>query len=547
MEFASVVRLAISASSALVAGGLAVTMWPDRDRTAARRLAGVAVVVCLGSIGHLLVVDLSGVDAVQGITGRESDSLLWVVLGSTASVVAAGFWSLFAFRYAGRGRGVDRLATAGVALLSVACLIVAVRAVRDGPSVELVNALAVGYLLVGFLATVGIFLLVWASVGANAFPVREPLLLSGGIIVLLLGVHIAQVFDRPVLYPAALLLASLSFSIPVWRDQLFETLPAARVAGRDRVVDEMDDGVLVADRTGILRDLNPAAASLFDVSRDDVLGQPLSTLFDSGVDPEAAIDSRDPVLLETDGTVVEVSGTTVTDQRDRYFGTLLVCTDVTERWIREEQLTILTRFVADVAHEHMADVATDVDTFKNDTKPDATEKSATAQRVWERTTNLTTLVAHARDIERAIAPDGDGLLSAEDLRPIIREVTEQVAVEQSIELTVETSSSPFPAPMSAGPFEAVLSILLEDACERAVDTVTLETTVGPPTIRIRSDDPMPKQDAATDEEMSLSVTRLVIEQAGGSLSVTRDAGEREVTLRFPDPASDNEQTIGDDR
>jgi PAS domain-containing protein len=506
---------------------------------------GVAVVMCLGSLGHLLMVDLSGVDAIQRVTGWESNNLLWVVLGSTTSVVAAGLWSLFAFRYAGRAQSVDRLATAGVAVLSAASLTVAVRAVMDGPSVALVNALAVGYLLVGFLATVGIFLLLWASVGANAFPVREPLLLSAGIVVLLSGVHVAQVFDRPVLYPAALLLAGLSFAVPVWKYPLFETLPAARVAGRDRVVNEMDDGVLVADRTGVLRDLNPAAASLFDVSRDDAIGRPLQTLFDSGVRLEAIIESQDPVLVETHDGVLEVSGTAVTDQRDRSFGTLLVCTDVTERWIREEQLTLLTQFVGDVVHEHMADVAADVDAFEDNTEPDATDRATTAQRVWERTTDLTTLVAHARDIEQAIAPEDDRLMTAADLRPRIRDVTEQVAAEHSVELTLETPSSPFSVPISPDLFGTVLSILLEDACERAGDTVALEVTFGPPTVRIRSDGPMSSQNSATDEEMSLSVTRLVVDQVGGSVSVTRDEDQRQVTLRFPDPDAGNEQTAGD--
>lgn len=546
MELANVVRLAISASSALVAGGLAVTMWPDRDRATARRLTGVAVVICLGSLGHLLVVDLSGVNAIRGATGWESNDL-WVVLGSTASVMAAGLWSLFAFRYADQGRGVDRLASAGVALLSVACLIVTIRAVRDGPSLALVNALSVGYLLVGFLATVGIFLLLWASVGANAFPVREPLLLSGGTVILLLGVHIAQVFDRPVLYPSALLLASLSFFIPIWRYPIFETLPAARVAGRDRVVDEMDDGVLVADRTGVLRDLNPAAASLFGVSRDEVLGRPVSTLFDSDIDPKATANSQDPIVMETNGTVIEVSATPVIDDRDRSFGRLLICTDVTERWIREEQLTILTRFVADVAREHMADVAADVDEFNNGTRADGTEGGDTVQRIWEQTTNLTTLVAHARDIERAIDPDGDHLLAAEDLRSRIRKVTERVAAEQSIELTVNTPSEPFSVPILPGPFETVLSILLEDACELAADTVLLKATVSPPTIRIRSDCPVHSLDAATDEELSLPIVRLVTEQAGGSVSVTRDAGEWQVRLQFPESSSSNEQIAGDNR
>lgn len=544
MEPASVLRLAISASAALVAGGLVVTLWSNRDRATARRLAGVAVVMFLGAVGHLFVVDLSGPNAIIDLTGGEPNDLLWVVLGATVSIVATGIWSLFAFRYAGRARGVDRLATAGVALLSVACLVVAVRAVSTGPSVALVNTLAVGYLLVGFLATVGVFLLLWASVGANAFPVREPLLLSSAIVVLLSGVHVAQVFERPVLYPAALLLAGVSFLVPVYRYPIFETLPAARVAGRDRVVDEMGDGILVADRAGVLQDLNPAAASLFDVSRDDALGQPISSLLGSAVGPEDVLAAQEPVQVEVGSTIVEVTGTPVTDDRDRSFGTLLVCTDVTDRRIREEQLTLLSRFIADIVHEHMADVTAEMDAFEH--SADSSAPTPTAQHVWERTTDLTTLVAHARDLEQAIAANGDDPSTTADLRPELRDVADRVAADCAVDLRTQVPADPFTVPLSPGPFETVLSILLEDACGRAADRVTLETTVDSPTIRIRFDGTA--SDRAADHDEIVSVTRPVVERVGGSISVTREGDERLVTIRFPAPdAVGDEQVAGDQR
>jgi PAS domain-containing protein len=543
MDAASAVRLAISTASVLAAGGLALAVWPDRHRPTARRLAGVALVVCLGSLLHLLVVDLSGPGAVFDLTGWRPTDLLWVVLDTTASVVAAGIWSSFAFRYAGHGRGVDRLATVGIAVLSLACLAVAVRAVTRGPSVTLVNALAVGYLLVGFLAAVGVFLLLWASVGSNAFPVREPLVLSGGVVVLLSGVHVAQVFDSPTLYPAALLVASVSFLVPVWRYPIFETLPAARVAGRDRVVDEMTDGVVVADRAGVIRDVNPAAETLFDVAAENAVGRPLSAVLGSVGDPEAVIASQEPVQVETEGRTVEVTGPTVTSESDRSFGTLLVCTDVTDRRIREEQLTLLSRFVADGVREYMADVTGAVPADEAGVE---SEPASRAGRVWDRATELTTLVALARELERAIAAEGDAADAEADLRPRIRAVADRVGEAQSVGVRVETPADPFSVALSPDPFETVLSVLLEDACERATDRVVLAATDDPPTIRIRSDGSASSGSAGADDAgMTVSVTRLVVERVGGSLSVTRDGDEREVTLRFPAPDPDRPPTGGD--
>ena len=537
MSVAPAGRLAIGLLAVVVAGTLAVSLWPRRDEATARSLLGVALVLLLGSLLHLLVAGPNGAAVVRGLTGRESADLLWVVLGAATSVVAGGLWSLFAFRYTGRDPRSIRVVATGVALLSLGSVTVAVRAATAGPSVALVDALTVGYLLVGFLATVGTFLLLWASVGANAFPVREPLLLSGGVVVLLSGVHVAQVFGRPVLYPAAIAVAGGSFLLPVRRYPIFETLPAARVAGRDRVVDELADGVVVADRTETVQDLNPAAERLFGVSAEAATGRPVSAVLDQRIEPDEVVVSQEPIRVETGGRSVEVTGSPVTDRRGRSFGTVLLCTDVTDRRTREEKLTLLSRFVADVVDDRMADVAADAAAVTDGTA--TADETAVADRVWTRTTDLTTLVAHAREIEQAIA-DGEEAATGTDLRPRIHEAVEQAVGDadgDAVDHVVDPPEIPLSADLSASLFETVVKLVVEDAAGRAPDRVTVDATATPPTVRVSA-----APTASTDrsptgrtDDVTIPVVRLAVEQIGGEVSVTRDGDRRRVTVEFPPP------------
>ncbi|SDE88653.1 PAS domain-containing protein [Halorientalis regularis] len=538
MSVAPVGRLAVGILAAVVAGALAASLWPQRDEATARSLLGVALVLLLGSLVHLLVAGPIGAAVARDLTGRESTDLLWVVLGAATSVVAGGFWSLFAFRYTGRDPRSIRVVATGVGLLSLGSVTVAVRAATAGPSVALVDALTVGYLLVGFLATVGIYLLLWASVGANAFPVREPLVLSGGVVVLLSAVHVAQVFGRPVLYPASIALAGGSFLLPVRRYPIFETLPAARVAGRDRVVDELADGVVVADRTGTVQDLNPAAERLFGVPTEKATGRPVSAVLDQRADPDEVVASQEPIRLDAGGRTVEVTGSPVTDRRGRSFGTVLLCTDVTDRRTREEKLTLLSRFVADVVDDRMADVAADAAAVTDGTE--TADETVVADRVWTRTTDLTTLVAHAREIEQAIA-DGAGTASGTDLRPRIPEAVERAADGRGNgdvpDPAVEMPDEPLSSDLPPGLFETVVKLIVEDALERTVGRVAIRATVEPPTVRVSADPAASgeRSDAARSDEVTIPVIRLAVEGAGGSVSVTRDGDERRVTAEFPSP------------
>ncbi|WP_135661872.1 PAS domain-containing protein [Halorhabdus rudnickae] len=527
-------RLGITAFAGIVAVALVAILLRHRERASARSLLGVGVVTAVGSFLHLLVADLTPPNAALAVTGWDLETTAWVMVGTTVVVIADGLWVLFAFRYAGRSRCVIQATAATVATISLGAVSITAVAL-GGPTTLALQLLTVAFLLVGFLVTIGVFLLVWTSIGQGAAPLQGPLVLSAGAIVLLSGSFVAQLFERPVLLPAFSSLASGLFLVAVVRYPVFEMPAAARVLGRDRVVDELADGILIADRRGQLRDLNPAAEQLFDISRASVLGQPIGSLFPTTVDPSVLTGQAEPLRVElADGTALSVTADHVTDGRNRIVGSLVRCTDVTDRQRREEQLTLLSRFVVEVIRGRMAGVADEAETYTADSV--SGEPAEVADHLWKRTTNLTALVAQTRSIEQAIAENGIRSEQRLDAGSVLRELRDAIATGSGRQIEIDDPGTPIETTISPELLDALLEPVLEDACAHAEARVEIAVDRDRPTIRIADDRATLDdcRDHGRDADLPLAVTRLALEQLDGSLSVEwPPEGRRTVIVRLP--------------
>lgn len=525
------IRLASSLAAMVVTCALVGVLWTHREDAAAPSLLGVGIVLFAGSVVHAAVV--GGPMSLVDPLAVETDVPLWIVFGIASASTAGGVWTLFAFRYTGRDQRIYRAVFVCVAVLGTFNGSIAILAVIADLSAILVELFTVGFLLTGFLVTVGTFLLLWVSVGHNAFPIREPLFLSGGILAALSGILSAQVFQYPVLYPTLLTVAGLLFLYPIVRYPIFETLPAARVAGRDDIVDELDDGILIVNRQGTIRDANPAAEQQFDRTHGDLRNTQLSALLDTAIEAVEIVDSDAPIRVESaDTTTLELTGDRITDQRNRTFGYAILCDDITTRRTREDQMSLLSQFVADIVRDDMSSIATTAAGSGSETAPDQSER---AERIWTTTTALTRLVARTRDIEDAVA-ETQGVTSSQDLRPAIRRSIERVRTESGPQLTAQLTDGPFTAPISAELCETIVVILLDDASEHATEQVTLETTVEDcPSLQIRDDRVSPDEESSDHKTSVLSteIVKVTVEQLGGTLSVTHEDGYHSVTVGLP--------------
>jgi len=533
MVLYTALRLGTTTFAALVAVALVGVLLRYRDRASARALLGVGVFTSVGSLLHLLVADLTSPNAAIAVTGWDVEASAWVVIGTTTTVIAGGLWVLFAFRYTGRSRRVVQATGAIIGAISIGAVMTAALAVRD-PSPLTFQLLTVTFLLMGFLVTIGVFLLLWMSIDQQAVPLREPLLLAGGAIVLLSGSFVAQIFERPVILPALTAIAGGLFLFAVVRYPVFETPPAVRVLGRDRVVGELADGILIVDRSGRVRDLNPAGERLFDVSRASVLEDAFESLFPTAISLTDVAKRADPVRIELpDGTTVSVTADPVTDGRGRRVGHLITCTDVTARQRREEQLTLLSRFVVEVIQGRMTAVADEVTEIENTSFDDAPE---VAGRMWERTTQLTTLVAQTRSIERAIAENGVRPDERLAVGAVLRELRDSITTEAGPQMAVDTPADAIDTAVNSALLASLLEPVLEDACAHAVTQVEVTVETDPPTVRIIDDRPdvNDRAEKGSDADLSLAVSRLALDQLGGHLSVERASeGRRAVVVVLP--------------
>ena len=533
MVLYTALRLGTTTFAALVAVALVVVLLRYRDRASARALLGVGVFTSVGSLLHLLVADLTSPNAAIAVTGWDVEASAWVVIGTTTTVIAGGLWVLFAFRYTGRSRRVVQATGAIIGAISIGAVMTAALAVRD-PSPLTFQLLTVTFLLMGFLVTIGVFLLLWTSIDQQAVPLREPLLLAGGAIVLLSGSFVAQIFERPVIRPALTAITGGLFLFAVVRYPVFETPPAVRVLGRDRVVGELADGILIVDRSGRVRDLNPAGERLFDVSRASVLEDAFESLFPTAISLTDVAKRADPVRIELpDGTTVSVTADPVTDGRGRRVGHLITCTDVTARQRREEQLTLLSRFVVEVIQGRMTAVADEVTEIENTSFDDAPE---VAGRMWERTTQLTTLVAQTRSIERAIAENGVRPDERLAVGAVLRELRDSITTEAGPKMAVDTPADAIDTAVNSALLASLLEPVLEDACAHAVTQVEVTVETDPPTVRIIDDRPdvNDRAEKGSDADLSLAVSRLALDQLGGHLSVERTSeGRRAVVVVLP--------------
>lgn len=519
----------------LVTGGLAVVLCRQRSYATARSLLGVAIVGFVGSLLHVLLTTPAVTVETVARGGSGATDSSWLLAGGATTIVTGGLWVLFAVQYTGRGRRLFRGAVAGVALLSVTAVVLAALAVLTPSDGILVGGLVLLFVVTGLLVVAGVYVLLWASIGQNAFPLEEPLLLSAGALALFSGVHVARVFEYSAVYPASLALAGLFVLVAVRYYPVFETVPAARVAGRDRVIDEMAAGVLVLDRDGVVRDANPAAARHFGVDRETVLGRPAGALSDPPIDPAAVVAPGEPRRVETaTGARLAVTGTRVTDAHSRRFGTVVLCEDVTDRQLRADQLTLHGRCVGDTVRDAMAAVAADAATIRDEQTVTA---DTVADRAWQTATALTRLVANARAIEQAIEATGDGADTCPDLRAVVREAIRQAEVDDVATDEPTLPSEPVGVAVPPALATVVVTQILSACARHAHHRVSVELhDEDEPTVRVCADDSAapdrPDGDRALDR--TLAATRTAVEQAGGTLGRRDAAGGGDcIAVAFP--------------
>lgn len=552
VEIAAVARVGIEVLAVLLTAGFTAVMWRRRSAPTARPLLVLAGILFVGALGHTVLsrptpVQRTLTDLLPGI-----NSPLWLGLTVLVVLVGGGFWFLFTLQYTGRGGRLVPVAVAGLVLYWIAVATVAVASdssVNTDPgtisSTELV--LFLGAYLMGVVMIVGSVLVLTAALRRNAVRAGEAVALAGGGGLFAFMPVAANTLQAATAVPVMTSLAASALAVAVTRYPAFEAPPVARIAGRDRLIEEMDDPFVVVDVSGTVRDLNAAAEEYLDADAETASGESLERLLPTSVDPATVAESRDPALVRTEaGATLACTANRITDARDRSFGHLLVFRDVTERRQRSRRLSVLNQVLTGAVRERMEHVAERVDPVAGGgggaAAPECDVQSV-GSSVRAETTRLLDLVAWTREVERSLATEPT------DPVPVMAAVREAVA-DVGNDDRVALADPEFAATVTLDRrlLKTVFEVLLVDALDSGDGTVRVEGAGGGEELTVQFVTPVGTGDrdhddrhtrlSRTDAEQShsdllLETARQAIQHVGGRVTVETTDGTRRTVVELP--------------
>jgi PAS domain-containing protein len=289
--------------------------------------------------------------AVELSVDEIADKGTWGDLKYVGVVTLAPAWLVFVLQYTGRGQRVTRrlvglLAVPPVVALTVLAVPATHDLVRSYPATAATDELPIvesgpafwAIFAYNNLLLVGATVLFLASMVRLARTYRRMalVLLSSALLPwaanLLHNLEVGP-FARIDLTPFAFILTGGLLVWGLFEERLVDLAPLARSA----VVESMADAVFVLDAFGRIVDVNPAAVSLADRPRRELVGRRLRDLVD--ISATAEVGPGGLVLGEPGAGNVrtfDVSQQPLKDISDRTAGELVVLREVTER-VRDQQ------------------------------------------------------------------------------------------------------------------------------------------------------------------------------------------------------------------
>jgi PAS domain S-box-containing protein len=353
--------LVVGTALALV---VAVVAWKNRPNTGARYLAMTAVGVAFWSFPTFL----------QSITASLALDLFFARLTYLGVVLTIPSWFMLAVEYTGRdelrtwpvravvwGGAIGMLALVwSVYLVPHDLHYTGITVAPDSFSGFHVDHGIGFYLWVVFayvltIGSLGMFV-DWFRRSTELYRRQAAMVIVAGVAPLIgnaLYVTDVVAIDPT---PFGFAVASAALAFGVFEFRLTEVAPVAR----ESLMRNIQDGVIVVDDQGRIREVNPAARSLLDLE-DDVVGTQANAAFDGRLGEVAsALDDADQQTLvsipQDDGVRhVDVRVWAQSDTRDRALGHVLYLRDVTAERRRERELERqneqLDRFASVVSHD----------------------------------------------------------------------------------------------------------------------------------------------------------------------------------------------------
>ncbi|WP_254271186.1 histidine kinase N-terminal 7TM domain-containing protein [Haloarcula marina] len=276
--------------------------------------------------------------------------------------------------------------------------------------------------------------------------------------------------------PIAFALSSSLALVAILEYDMLDRAPVASHLASETAVEAIDDPVFVVDASGVVVDCNPAALSVTEMGREELLGRTRGE-----VELIRAVEDTDgetTLTRETDAetTHYDVRTAAIDGTAEHEFGEVITLRDVTERRERKERLDALTEVLRATIQEEMTtvqrvaddgeDAVSDVETLK--------ERASVALDVSDRAAELATMVSPEEE-------------PPADIVPIIHEEI-AAAREWKPDVTFVLEASLGEWAHCSGLFEPVFRVSLRHAAARSVGSSSHSSTQGE-TSSLRVGDP----------------------------------------------------------
>jgi signal transduction histidine kinase len=340
--------VALDAAAVALLGWVTWTAFRSRERPSAGPFTALVATLTLWA-AFSLVAELP-------VVHPESHVASLLQFGQIGcALFLPGLWTLYTLGYTGRGTGLTlwRVAMlAGIGLpvvLAGVALVVAPSESAAEPALASLVGTEFLYLLVVWLY--GTYLLVGLAR-------RHDRVSAPQVAVLLIGVvapYLLGSTGRPETaadgVTLGLLLAGGLLGVAVWRYPVLTGFPKADHVARSRVVEDLQEAVVVVDWENRIIDANATTARLFDRDPAALIGAPIESVADGIAGRDLSAGATGTVGLRTTQgrrqfrfSVSAVGSQPADADRDSDpVARAVLFRDVTERRTREQRLTVLNR------------------------------------------------------------------------------------------------------------------------------------------------------------------------------------------------------------
>jgi PAS domain S-box-containing protein len=354
-----------------------------------------------------------------------------------AALLLPGLWTVYALGYTGRGTGVTRARVALFAAIIVPIVAAGVGVAAGLPEQPVAAGLVIfegPYLLGLFLY--GTYLLVSFGGDHPRVSNEQVAVVTGGVAAPYLMSLVWGTRWTITGTSLGLLVGGGLLAVAVRRYPVTTGFPRADHIARTRVVETLQEAVIILDRDGRILDVNQTTTDLFGATASDIVGEPVKAVADGLTNADLAPGATATVALQTaQGRrrfQLSVSGVTDAPGDESPIARTVLLRDVTDQQTRRQRLSVLNRIL-----RH--NVRNDLDAVLAYT--DLVNDEEVRSGIKTNVTNTLQLSAKARDAEEVMTDITDQPEPV-DLAEVARSVVDQFSEEYPEAVSLECADTP---------------------------------------------------------------------------------------------------------